>query len=87
MMMQIARTIAATINAAEESRRTSAKIIPIAAMSASPTNGWRGAFSNFIHRLFAYPALARQAAIAAIIEISKVRENAQRSYWIPNCLN
>ena len=36
-------------------------IIPIAAMSASPTNGWRSALINFIHRLFAHRALGRQA--------------------------
>jgi hypothetical protein len=39
-------------------------IIPIAAITASPTNGWRGALSNFTYRLFAYAGLRKQAAIA-----------------------
>jgi hypothetical protein len=42
-------------------------IIPIIAIAARPTNGWRGTFGTFIHRLFAYRALARQAAIVRAV--------------------
>ena len=48
MRMQSARIIAVAVTAADESGKISAAIIPIAAMSARPTNGWRGALSNFI---------------------------------------
>ena len=59
--MQSASIIAVGIRAADGSGRISAVITPITAMSARPTNGWRGALINFIHRLFAHRALGRQA--------------------------
>src|SRR5262245_23913381 len=62
MTMQIASAIANAVKATAERGKMSAMIIPIAAISDKPTNGWRGAFRNFIHRLFAYSALAKQAA-------------------------
>src|SRR6267378_2850337 len=59
--MQSARITAVGIRATDGSGRISAVMIPITAMSARPTNGWRGALINFIHRLFAHRALGRQA--------------------------
>src|SRR5207248_3096945 len=47
--MQSARIIAVGITAADGTGRISAAIIPMAAISASPTNGCRGALSNFIY--------------------------------------
>src|SRR5207247_9731193 len=46
--MQSARIIAVGVTATDGSGKISAAIIPIAAISAKPTNGWRGALSNFI---------------------------------------
>src|SRR5436190_24195418 len=46
--MQSARIIAVGVTATDGSGKISAAIIPIAAISARPTNGWRGALSNFI---------------------------------------
>ena len=66
--MQSARIIAVAVKATDGSGMISAAIIPIAAMSARPTNGWRGALSNFIHRLFAHQALGRQAAITEVVD-------------------
>jgi hypothetical protein len=50
--MQSARIITAAVTATDGSGKISAAIIPIAAMSARPTNGWRGALSNFIEWRF-----------------------------------
>lgn len=48
-------------------------------MSASPTNGWRGALINFIHRLFARRALVRQARNRGLQSQERVKtSNAQR---------
>lgn len=61
--MQSARIIAVAVMAIDGGGKISAVIIPIAAITARPTNGWRGALSNFINGLFAYPTSSRQAAI------------------------
>src|SRR5436309_14214557 len=61
--MQTAKIIAIAVTAIDGSGKISAVIIPIAAITARPTNGWRGALSNFINGLFAYPTSSRQAAI------------------------
>src|SRR5437899_8133222 len=50
--MQAVRMIAVTVRATDGSGKSSAVIIPIAAISARPTNGWRGTLSNFIYRAF-----------------------------------
>jgi len=65
MRMQTAKIIAIAVTAIDGSGSISAVIIPIAAITARPTNGWRGALSNFIDGLFAYPGFTRQAAIAS----------------------
>src|SRR5215831_5387727 len=64
--MQIPTIIAAEISAVDVSGKISATIIPAAAIGASPTNGWRGTLSNFIHRFFADRAVAKQDGIALI---------------------
>jgi hypothetical protein len=46
--MQIARIITAGVMAKEGSGKISAMMIPVAAINARPTNGWRGALSNLI---------------------------------------
>jgi hypothetical protein len=61
MRMQSMRISAAAVTAMDGSGRISAVIIPIAAMTAKPTNGWRGALSNFIYRLLAYLRRTKQA--------------------------
>ena len=50
--MQLPRTIAAKINTVDRSGTISATVIPVAAINASPTNGWRGALSGFIYSQF-----------------------------------
>jgi hypothetical protein len=46
--MHSARIITVAMRATDGSGMISAATIPIAAMSARPTNGWLGALSNFI---------------------------------------
>jgi hypothetical protein len=46
--MHSARITPVAVTATDGSGKISAVIIPIAAMSAKPTNGWRGTLSNFI---------------------------------------
>src|SRR5213083_990071 len=46
--MQSERIIAVAVAATDGRGKISAAIIPVAAISAKPTNGWRGALSNFI---------------------------------------
>ena len=60
-------------SAEEESGKKSARMIPRPAITANPTNGWRGALSSFINWLFAYPALARQASIALACCVGTLR--------------
>src|SRR5262249_112063 len=62
--MQTSTIIAAEMSAVDASGTISATTIPVAAISASPTNGWRGTLSNFIHPFFADQAVAKQDAIA-----------------------
>jgi len=47
-IMQSARIIAVAVTATDGSGKTSAVMIPVAARNARPTNGWRGALSDFI---------------------------------------
>src|SRR5689334_24791819 len=61
--MHTARMIVATTKATSERRNGSAMIIPSAAMTAKPTNGWRGPFRNFIVLLFLYFTFVTQALI------------------------
>src|SRR4029077_9321683 len=80
LRMQSASIIAVGIRAADGSGRISAMVIPIAAISARPTNGWRGALSDFIHRLFAHRALGRQARNRGLQSQERGKtSNAQRS--------
>ena len=64
-MAQIALIIAITKSVNEETGKRSAKVIPNPAITARPTNGWRGVDDDFIAPLFAYSVFARQAAIAS----------------------
>ncbi len=51
-MVQITMAIAVTSRAEGKSGKKSANVIPNPAMTARPTNGCRGAPSNFIYRAF-----------------------------------
>ena len=62
--MPAARMIVTTVKAAQGRGTTSAMTIPIAAMSAKPTNGCRDAFRNFIVLLFLHFLAATQALIS-----------------------
>jgi hypothetical protein len=50
---------------AEEEAEESARIIPRPAITANPTNGWRGALSSFINRLL-LSRPGKAASIAAL---------------------
>jgi hypothetical protein len=54
MMAQITMAIAVTSRAEGKSGKKSANVIPNPAMTARPTNGWRGALSNLIVPLFVH---------------------------------
>ena len=60
---QIATLIAITRRTSEEGRRNSEKIIPTPAITARPTNGWRGAPNKFIVPLFVHFAGTTQALL------------------------
>src|SRR5262249_26788849 len=60
--MQMARITAIEMSAVGRSGKISATIIPVIAISARPTNGCRGALSNFTYRLLSYLAVSGQAA-------------------------
>ena len=63
--MQIVRIIVAGDKTIDGIGKSSATVIPAAAISARPTNGWRSAVTSiFTQPLFAYRAFTRQAAIA-----------------------
>ena len=64
MRMQSTRISAASVIAMDGSGRISAVMVPIAAIAARPTNGWRGALSNFIS--FGVLAYQRRGAQASI---------------------
>src|SRR6266496_3000607 len=83
MRMQSASIIAVAVTATDGSRKISAAIIPIAAMSAKPTNGWRGALSNFICWAFRLSSLYKASRNHRDL---KMRETADAQHRTPNDL-
>jgi hypothetical protein len=73
--MQGMRISAAAVTAMDGSGRISAVIIPIAAMTAKPTNGWRGALSNFIAGLLAYLSRTTQACCRSSLTVTACNLN------------
>src|SRR5437867_2749822 len=78
--MQSARIIAVAVRAIDGSGRISAAIIPSAAITARPTNGWRGALSNFIDGLLAYLPRTKQASSRSSLRDAACNLNTRRRH-------
>src|SRR5216117_32639 len=78
--MQSARIIAVAVRAIDGSGRISAAIIPSAAITARPTNGWRGALSNFIDGLLAYLPRTKQASSRSSLRDAACNLNMRRRH-------
>src|SRR5205809_1410711 len=78
--MQSARIIAVAVRAIDGSGRISAAIIPSAAITARPTNGWRGALSNFIDGLLAYLPRTKQASSPSSLRDAACNLNTRRRH-------
>src|SRR5947199_9344372 len=78
--MQSARIIAVAVTEIDGSGRISAAIIPSAAITARPTNGWRGALSNFIDGLLAYLPRTKQASSRSSLRDAACNLNTRRRH-------
>src|SRR6058998_2005334 len=78
--MQSARIIAVAVRAIDGSGRISAAIIPSAAITARPTNGRRGALSNFIDGLLAYLPRTKQASSRSSLRDAACNLNTRRRH-------
>src|SRR5438874_12671962 len=78
--MQSARIIAVAVRAIDGSGRISAAIIPSAAITARPTNGWCGALSNFIDGLLAYLPRTKQASSRSSLRDAACNLNTRRRH-------
>ena len=76
-MAQMAIIIGIATRTSEDGGKKSARAIPNPAITARPTNGWRGIDDEFIATLFAYRVLARQAAIASGTQKRQKTPNVQ----------
>src|SRR5256884_2735631 len=78
--MQSARIMAVAVREIDGSGRIPAAIIPSAAITARPTNGWRGALSNFIDGLLAYLPRTKQASSRSSLRDAACNLNTRRRH-------